>query len=195
VSDSLGDYGVELSTAAIRIIRSARMPFALVFAAACVMSCARHAAPPPSELSDPSDTAAVRRQLEQWYQENQRAFLAKDFAAIMALRTEDFHAVTPDSVVHDHAEMERSTQALLDGIEQWIEVSFDLDSLEVSGDLARAVVHQHVDRMARRNDGLVHHVETWVTQRETWRRTADGWKLYRVDSIRDQRRLIDGQPG
>jgi hypothetical protein len=49
--------------------------------------------------------------------------------------------------------------------------------------------------MARRSDGLVHHVETWVTQRETWRRTPDGWKLYRVDSVRDQRRLIDGQPG
>jgi hypothetical protein len=43
--------------------------------------------------------------------------------------------------------------------------------------------------------GLVHHMETWVTQREIWRRTSEGWKLYRVDSIRDQRRLIDGQPG
>ena len=38
------------------------------------------------------------------------------------------------------------------------------------------------------------HVETWATQRETWRRTPDGWKLYRVDSVRDQRRLVDGQP-
>lgn len=171
------------------------MPFSIILVAVCVMGWARHAAPMPSEPTSPSDTAAVRRQLEQWYEENQRAFLAKDFSAIMALRTEDFHAVTPDSVVHSRAEMERSTRALLDGIEQWIELNFDLDSLEVSGDLARAVVHQHVDRMARRNDGLVHHVETWVTQRETWQRTTEGWKLYRVDSIRDQRRLIDGQPG
>ena len=45
---------------------------------------------------------------------------------------------------------------------------------------------QHADRMARRSDGLLHHVETWVTQREIWRRTPAGWKLYRVDSIRDQ---------
>jgi hypothetical protein len=37
-------------------------------------------------------------------------------------------------------------------------------------------------------------VETWATQRETWRRTADGLKLYRVDGVRDLRRLVDGQP-
>ena len=43
--------------------------------------------------------------------------------------------------------------------------------------------------------GNMHHVETWVTQREIWRRTVVGWKLYRVDSIHDQRRLIDGRPG
>jgi hypothetical protein len=113
----------------------------------------------------------------------------------MALRTEDFHSVTPDSVVHDRAEMELRTRGFLEGIDRWISQTNEIDSLEVSGDLARAVVHQHLVRMARRNDGLVHHVETWVTQHETWRRTPDGWKLYRVDSIRDQRRLIDGQPG
>jgi len=111
----------------------------------------------------------------------------------MALRTDDFHAVTADSVLHYRAEMEQSTRALLDGIDRWISLTFEIDSLEVSGDLARAVVRQHADRIARRNDGLVHHVETWVTQREIWRRTSEGWKLSRVDSIRDQRRLIDGK--
>jgi hypothetical protein len=43
-------------------------------------------------------------------------------------------------------------------------------------------------------NGQVHHVQTWVTQRETWRKTAQGWKLRLVDQVHDQRRLIDGQP-
>jgi ketosteroid isomerase-like protein len=171
------------------------MRFFLLLATVWATSCARPAASPPSQHAAPSDSAAVRRELEQWYEENQRAFLAKDLDAIMALRTEDFHSVTPDGVLHDRAEMELSTRAFLEGIDRWISQTNDIDSLEVSGDLARAVVHQHLDRMARRSDGLVHHVETWVTQREIWRRTPDGWQLYRVDSIRDQRRLIDGQPG
>jgi hypothetical protein len=68
----------------------------------------------------------------------------------MALRTEDFHAVTPDSMVRDRAKMEQSTRALLEGIDRWISLSFDIASLEVSGDLARAIVHQHADRMALR---------------------------------------------
>ena len=92
------------------------------------------------------------------------------------------------------AAMEFRTQGLLNGIERWITLEFELDSLEVNGDLATAVVHQHLVRMALRPDNQVHHVETWATQNETWRRTPEGWKLYRVDNVRDQRRVVDGQP-
>ena len=123
------------------------------------------------------------------------AFFAKDLDAIMALRTDDFHTVTPDGLTHDRAEMRLMTQALLNGIDKWISTTFDIDSLTLEGDLARAIVRQHADRIALRADGQLHHVETWVTQRETWRKTPDGWKLYRVDSLRDQRRLVDGKPG
>ena len=171
------------------------MRLLMVLAAVSTTSCARPAESLPSSSTSSADVSAVRRELQLRYDENRRALLAKDFDAIMALRTEDFHAVTPDSVRHDRAEMEQSTRALLEGVDRWIGLTFDIESLEVSGDLATAVVRQHADRMARRNDGLVHHVETWVTQRETWRRTSAGWKLYRVDGIHDQRRLIDGQPG
>ena len=171
-----------------------QMLFLMILGAVCTTSCARPAATPPVRVAT-ADTSIVRRELEQWYDRNVRAFSAKDVDALMALRTDDFHSVTPDGVVHDRAELERSTRAFLNGIERWISQSNEIDSLEVSGDLARAVVDQHLVRMALRSDGKVHHIETWVTQRETWRRTPAGWKLYRVDNLRDQRRLIDGQPG
>ena len=148
-----------------------------------------------TQQPQPADTALVRRQLQTRYDENRRAFFAKDLDAIMALRTDDFHTVTPDGLTHDRAEMRLMTQALLNGIDKWISTTFDIDSLTLEGDLARAIVRQHVDRIALRADGQLHHVETWVTQRETWRKTPDGWKLYRVDSLRDQRRLVDGKPG
>jgi ketosteroid isomerase-like protein len=167
----------------------------LVLATMCTTSCARPAASPLAQRTSTAELFAVRQELQQRYDANRLALLAKDFDAIMALRTPDFHAVTPDGAVHDRAEMELVTHVLLDGIDRWISLSFDIDSLKVSSDLARAVVRQHADRMSRRSDGLVHHIETWVTQREIWRRTSDGWRLYRVDSIHDQRRLIDGQPG
>ena len=169
------------------------MRFVLMILAVCAASCSRPFSP-SSSIPAAADPSVVRRALERRYEENVRAFLAKDLAAIMALRTEDFHSVTPDGAVHDRAAMEQRTLGFLNGIDRWIATSFEIDSLEISGDLARAVVRQHADRMALREDGLVHHVETWVVQSETWRRTAEGWKLYRVDGIRDQRRLIDGEP-
>lgn len=171
------------------------MRVVLILLAACMMCCSRPASPPSAQDAGAAATAEIRRAPERRYEENRQALLAKDFAAVMALRTEDFHAVTPDGAVHDRAQMEMATRTLLDGIERWIGLSFEIDSLEVAGDLAHATVRQHADRMARRNDGMVHHLETWVTQRETWRRTPGGWKMHRVDSIRDQRRLIDGQLG
>jgi len=161
----------------------------LLIAAGCA-----HRAPATAHLTMPTDSATVHRQLDQRYAENARAFNAKDMKAIMALRTPDFHSVTPDSVTHDYADMEQRTRGLLNGVKRWISVRFDIVHLELEGDLARAMVKQHVDRMALRPDGKVHHVETWVTQRETWRWTAEGWKLYRVDDLHDQRRLVDGQP-
>jgi ketosteroid isomerase-like protein len=137
----------------------------------------------------------VRQELETWYAENRDAFQVEDLAAIMALRTSDLHAITPDGSVHSRSEMEQATRALLDAVDRWIEQSVDIDSLVVSDGEARAVVRQHLVRMARRSDGLIHHVETWVTQREVFRCTPEGWKLHQVDGIRDQRRLVDGQPG
>ena len=83
---------------------------------------------------------------------------------------------------------------LLNGIDRWIELTTTIDSLTVENDQAIVTMRQHLDRMALREDGKVHHVETWATQRETWKRTPDGWKLWRVDQVRDQRRLIDGKP-
>ena len=159
---------------------------------ACAAGCASPAPTPAQPTS--TDLSVVRGEIEQWYDENTRAFRAEDVGAIMALRTEDFHTVGPDGEVRDRAAMEQYTVGFLNSIERWISLSFDIDSLEVTGDLARATVRQHLVRMALRPDGLVHHVETWATQNETWRRASEGWKLYRVDSVRDQRRLVDGQP-
>jgi ketosteroid isomerase-like protein len=151
--------------------------------------------PGAGQRSGRPDVAQVRRELEAWYADNNRAFLAKDLSAIMNLRSAEFHTIAPDGVRSDRAAMEQRTQGLLNGIEEWIEMTIEIDSLEVIENEARAVVRQHLVRRALRPDGLVHHVETWVTQREVFRRETAGWRLYRADGIRDQRRLVDGKPG
>jgi hypothetical protein len=137
--------------------------------------------------------AEARRGIVEANRRNRAAFLAKDLDALMALRTEDFHSITPDGKLHDRAAMKTYIEGFLNGVDHWISISFDVDSLTLEGIEADAITRQHVVRMALRNDNQVHHVETWVTQRERWRQTSDGWKLAKVDAIRDQKRRVDGK--
>ena len=150
-----------------------------------------HALQPTSQ----PDTATIRKELEAVYELNTSAYKRWDFDAIMALRTPDFHSITPDGKTQDAAAMATYIRGILNGIKKWNALTFSIDTLRVSGDTAFAIVSQHLDRMALRPDNAVHHVETWVTQREAWSRTRGKWLLWRVDELRNQRRLVDGQPG
>ena len=140
-----------------------------------------------------ASVAKVRAELEKQYQANIDAFKRWDVAGVMALRAPDFHTLTPDGAVRDRAAMEQYTIGILNGIKKWNELTFTIDTLTLAGDTAIAIVGQHLDRMALRPDNQVHHVETWVTQRETWVKSAAGWLMWRVDQLRNQRRLVDGE--
>ncbi|MFN2565535.1 MAG: nuclear transport factor 2 family protein, partial [Gemmatimonadaceae bacterium] len=138
--------------------------------------------------------ADVRREIERVNAENAAAFKRWDVAGIMALRAPDFHTITPDGRRSDRAAMETYITGLLNGIRKWNDITVTIDSLTVVGDTAVAIVRQYLDRMALRPDNQVHHVQTWVTQRETWIRSGSRWLLWRVDQLHDQRRLVDGKP-
>jgi ketosteroid isomerase-like protein len=153
----------------------------------CLLLC-----PIIANAQQPPDT--IRLALERRYAENTAAFRRKDLGAVMALRAPDFHTITPDGTVRDRAAMEGYTQGFMNGVREWKAIEFTIDSLRVAGDTAFAIVSQHLDRMALRPDNQVHHVATWVTQRETWVRHGRGWLLWRVDQLRNQRRFVDGQP-
>jgi ketosteroid isomerase-like protein len=141
-----------------------------------------------------ANVAEVRAELVRLYKQNAEAYERGDLAAVMRLRAPDFHSLTPDGLRHDRAAMEERTQGVMNGIKKWNSQTLTIDSLQVVGDTAFAIVSQHLDRMALRPDNQVHHVETWVTQRETWVRHNGTWLMWRVDLLRDQRRLVDGKP-
>jgi ketosteroid isomerase-like protein len=136
----------------------------------------------------------VRKAIEEWYAHNIAAFNAKDVAAVMALRTDDFHTVTPDGKVNTRADMEAYTKLFLDRIDHFISQEFQIGTIDVQGDQASADVTQKTVRMQRLPDGTVHKVEAGAVQRETWKRTTQGWKLYTVDNVRDTGVLVDDQP-
>ena len=136
-----------------------------------------------SKVIERDKSKPVRKAIEDWYVRNMDAFKAKDVTAIMALRTDDFHTITPDGKVNTRADMQARTTSFLDRIDHFISQDNQIGTIEVEGDLASADVTQKTVRMQRFPDGTLHKVEAGAVQRETWRKTAEGWKLYRVDKI------------
>jgi len=136
----------------------------------------------------------VRKAIEDWYARNTEAFKAKDVAAIMALRAADFHTITPDGRTNTLSDMKAYTEHFLGRIDRFISQEFRVGTITLQGELASADVTQKTIRMQRFPDGTLHKVEAGVVQRETWKKTAEGWKLYRVDNIQDGYLLVDDKP-
>jgi ketosteroid isomerase-like protein len=136
----------------------------------------------------------VRKEIEDWYAHNIAAFKAKDVVAIMSLRTDDFHTVTPDGKVNTRADMEAYTKLFLARIDHFLSLEFQIGVIDIQAGLATADVRQKTTRMQRLPDGTLHKVEAGVVQRETWKRTTQGWKMYTVDNIRNSSVFIDDKP-
>jgi ketosteroid isomerase-like protein len=147
-----------------------------------------------SKVIERDKSKPVRKAIEDWYVRNMDAFKAKDVTAIMALRTDDFHTITPDGKVNTRADMQARTASFLDRIDHFISQDNQIGTIEVEGDLASADITQKTVRMQRFPDGTLHKVESGAVQRETWRKTPEGWKLYLVDNIRDTGVLVDDKP-
>ena len=101
----------------------------------------------------------VRKAIGEWYARNVEAFNAKNVAAIMALRADDFHTVTPDGRANTRADMEARTRQFLNRIDHFISQDNEIGTIEVNGDLASAYVTQRTVRMQRLPDGALHKVE------------------------------------
>lgn len=148
-----------------------------------------------SAMAAEADTnAEIRKQLDAQYQKLSEAHDRKDVAAILSLKTPDFHAIFPDGRVGDAKVMEQYTRQFLTMNEPPYGVRVTIRSLAVSdsGLIAVAEVFQEASRM-RELAGKRRKVETSVEQRETWVKTQDGWKLKVVDSVRNQKRFVDGK--
>jgi ketosteroid isomerase-like protein len=129
----------------------------------------------------------VRREIENAYKELARAVETKNFEAFQALRVADFATIPPDGVPSPPSRMADRARGMLAGIQPPISTSNDILELTTRGDEAIATVRQKFSRQVI-VDGQPRSRYTEVTQRETWRRTAEGWKLAFVDEVRDQMR-------
>ena len=144
-----------------------------------------------SAVERPAD-ATVRREIEEAYADLAAALGAKDYAAFQALRVTEFATIPPDGVPSPGSRMAERARGLLERIQPPITTINDILELTVRGNDAIATVRQRFTRV-QLIEGNPHTIHTEVTQRETWTRTPEGWKLLFVDEVRDHVTLDDGR--
>lgn len=145
-------------------------------------------------MAPAQDDGEARKELEAQYEKLAEAHYRKDLKAIAGLKTLDFHAIFPDGRVGDVRMMEQYTKQFIESNQPPFHISNTIQKITVSENRLIAVVEvfQEVSR-TRELAGKVRKVDTSVIQRETWAKTAEGWKLKSVDNVRDQKRFVDGK--
>jgi ketosteroid isomerase-like protein len=172
----------------------AALPLLLLLAAGAPGVAGAAGEKPAKPLKVKDKSKPVRRGLETWYARNREALRRKDVAAIMALRTDDFESTTADGQTRTRADTEADTARLLGMIDRFEVLDFTIGTIQVADNEASADVKQRTVRVQRLADGKRHRIEARAIQTERWRMTPEGWKLFRVDHVRDRGILIDGKP-
>jgi ketosteroid isomerase-like protein len=137
----------------------------------------------------------VQREIQAQYDRLASAFNRQDVDGVLSFRTRDM-------IVHGPNGEEQTFEQMAEYTRNWllvqnkppIDVSFTVESVELLPDgAAAAKVTQRASRYQDREGKRVH-VRHVVQQRETWVRTADGWKIRTVDQIdlANRKRWIDG---
>jgi len=132
-------------------------------------------------------------EIQRQYDKMSRAFTARDTAAIMRLRHE-LSAEYGDGRRDDAVGMARLLRNFFVMNEPPIQVRYTIVSLDsLSADRATVTTFQQGSRY-QTLAGRRRRVEHDVTQRETWVRTTEGWRLHFVDQIHARHRWVDGKP-
>jgi hypothetical protein len=153
-----------------------------------------HGASRDSAATKEDPVEVVRRELAARYKENEEGFFARDPDRVMRLRHAEFHTLTPDGKVNNREQMYQRTRDFIARIERFDSLSETIMELKLEGDTAHALVDQRTVRQQRFPDGTLHEVRTSVVQRESWKKTAEGWLLWRVDEVQPGQTLVDGKP-
>jgi len=134
----------------------------------------------------------VRHALEERYTRIAEAQRNKDIDAMRALRTPDFTVDLPNGQRWDLEDSLNYSRAGFQQVQSNIRVSNTIESLDVHGDEAIAVVHQQWSRMQIKA-GKLRRVDTEAIQTETWVNTKDGWKLKHIGDVKSGAWYVDGK--
>ena len=134
----------------------------------------------------------IRRAIQAQYDGVRDAYFANDLNAVLAPRSPQMTVLMPNGQTLSRAESDAYVRTSFEVVRQTLALSLEIDSLDVHGDTAVALIHQHWVRLQWKA-GQVRRVDTQARQNETWVRSGDQWQLFRIDGVRPGVWLVDGK--
>jgi hypothetical protein len=119
-----------------------------------------------------------------------------DAPSYMAFFSNDFSMRNPDGKVHDHAEMEKYQRINAQTTKKVNSYTVDIEAITHPHDADfAAIVLQKYDRdqAPLEEPDKPHRIQTSAVQREIWRNTLQGPRIFRIEEIMVGPVLLDGK--
>jgi ketosteroid isomerase-like protein len=119
-----------------------------------------------------------------------------DVDRYMAYFSDDFSMRSPDGKLHDKAEMTRYQRINAQTTKKVNAYTADVECVHTlpGGDVAAVIVQKYDrDQAPLEHPDQPHNIRTSVVQRETWHKTAQGWRIRKIEELVVGPVFIDGK--
>jgi hypothetical protein len=118
----------------------------------------------------------------------------KDIRSLLELNTPDYKVMLRDGKTMNNAQLEEQLKLFFRVVVRNIRFDHEIKEIKVNGNEAVVLVEQKDKRVQNFPDGKTHEVEANVIHRDTWIKTANGWKLKLTEEQQQTKLAIDGKP-
>jgi len=142
-----------------------------------------------------ADARAPRRELETAYAGIVRAMRQKDFKAWMSYLTPDYSEKSTHGKISRRPQIEAGRKQSL-ATSQSLEARFDIAQVTLKANTAAVAVRYAltvVTKPAMDPQGKTHKIVAVAPMRQTWIKTARGWKLRLSETLKGGAVTVDGQ--
>jgi ketosteroid isomerase-like protein len=139
-----------------------------------------------------ADDAAVRKALDAQYAKFSQGMIKKDMKAMFSLLTPDATFKEVGGQIMTREQMSKMMEQMM-GTMTISKIGNKVETLKVKGNTAIADVTSRSSGKMKGQDGKTHTVAYVSKSRDTWTKTAGGWKLKRIEAI-SETMTMDGKP-
>jgi hypothetical protein len=143
---------------------------------------------------DKTSNQKVRIELESAYATQDEAIKKNDFKAFVETLAPDYSLKLLNGEGFSREQVETFIKNDMTHTKTVAKSVSTIDSLTVNPGEAVVVVTHEASRILTDGQNVPHKWENKVVHKETWARTTDGWKLRRVEELKQLYLLRDGSP-